>query len=415
MYTSGAVGPSDFVFPRPESLCYSAASKQAERTTLQSIYLDHNATTAVDPAVIDVMGETATHFWANPSSGHEPGRRAGEVLRLAHESIAGFIGAAPGEIIFTGGGTEADNLALLGAARARGSQGRHVVISAAEHHAILESCTVLRREGFDITELPVDRHGRVDPAHVQKALRSETVLVSIMHANNEVGTIQPVAEIGSLLRARGILFHSDAAQSIGKLPVQVDQLNVDLLTCSSHKIYGPKGVGFLYVRTGTPLVPLLVGGGQEQGLRAGTENLPGIAGLAEALEIAAQRMGAEANTLRGLRETLWEGLAGAVDGLRLNGHPTERLPGTLNFSVEGVLSSDLLALLDEAGLCVSASAACTSGSSHPSHVLAAMGVPVELAAGTLRLSLGRSNSEEQIPQIIEHIAAAVHQLRKSPT
>ncbi len=382
---------------------------------MQRIYLDHNATTPVDPAVIDVMSETAAHFWANPSSGHQPGRQAREALRLAHESIAAFVGATPAEIVFTGGGTEADNLALLGAARARAHEGRHVVISAVEHHAILESCAVLRREGFDITELPVSPHGRVDPGDVQKAIRKETVLVSIMHANNEVGTIQPIGEIGALLRERGILFHSDAAQSIGKLPVQVDALHVDLLTCSSHKIYGPKGVGFLYIRTDTPIAPLLIGGGQEQGLRSGTENLPGIAGLAEALDIAAQRMAAEGDALRRLRETLWEGLVGAVSGVRLNGHPTERLPGTLNFSVEGVRSSDLLALLDEAGICVSASAACTTESSHPSHVLAAMGIPAELAAGTLRLSLGRANGEEEIPQIIDSIATAVHQLRKNQT
>ncbi len=382
---------------------------------MQSIYLDHNATTPVDPAVMEVMAETAAHFWANPSSGHAPGRRAREALRLAHEFIAGFIGATPGEIVVTGGGTESDNLAILGAVRACEAERPHVVISAVEHHAILESCTVLRREGVDITDIPVDPHGRVDPDEVQKALRDETVLASIMHANNEVGTIQPVGEIGALLRARGILFHTDAAQSVGKLPVQVDQLHVDLLTCSSHKIYGPKGVGFLYIRRGTPISPLLVGGGQEQGLRSGTENLPGIAGLAEALDVAAQRMATEADALRRLRDALWEGLTRAVDGIRLNGHPTERLPGTLNFSVEGVLSSDLLALLDEVGICVSASAACTTESAHPSHVLSAMGVPAELAAGTLRLSLGRSNREEEIPQIIDRIAAAVHQLRKSRT
>ncbi len=381
---------------------------------MPSIYLDHNATTPVDPAVIDVMGETAAQFWANPSSGHAPGRRAHDALQRARESIAGFLGAAPGEIVFTGGGTEADNLALLGAARARAREGRHVVISAVEHHAVLESCAVLRREGFDITEVPVDPQGRVDPGDVQTALRKETVLVSIMHANNEVGTIQPVAEIGALLRARGILFHSDAAQSIGKLPVRVDRLHVDLLTCSSHKIYGPKGVGFLYVRTGIPLDPLLVGGGQEQHRRSGTENLPGIAGLAEALKIAAERMAAEADTLCRLRETLWKGIVGAVDGVQLNGHPTERLPGTLNFSVEGVLSADLLTRLDEAGLCVSASAACTTESHHPSHVLAALGVPAALAAGTLRLSLGRSNRDEEIPQIIDTVAAAIREVRKSP-
>ncbi|PIW86078.1 MAG: cysteine desulfurase NifS, partial [Nitrospirae bacterium CG_4_8_14_3_um_filter_50_41] len=273
---------------------------------MKQIYLDHNATTPVDPDVIDVMAETARRLWANPSSSHSPGLEAREELEQRRGAIARFIGAKPKEIIFTSGGTESDNLAVFGAARANQTKGRHLLVSSIEHHAVLESCKILSEQGFDVSYLPVDRDGRVDPDDVKKGIRKDTVLISVMHANNEVGTLQPIAEIGRFARESGILFHTDAAQSVGKIPVHVDDLYVDLLTGSSHKIYGPKGVGFLYVRTGTSLSPLLLGGGQERGLRSGTENLPGIAGLAKALETAKTGIQKEAVDLAKLRDSLWD-------------------------------------------------------------------------------------------------------------
>lgn len=379
---------------------------------MKEIYLDHNATTPIERDVIERMGDTARTLWANPSSGHPLGQKARQELDRCRMGIARFIAAKPSEIIFTSGGTEADNLALIGGARAHAGKGRHILISSVEHHAVLASCDVLRKEGFEVTALPVDRHGRVDPDDLQKAVRRDTVLASIMHANNEVGTIQAVPEIGGILRDRGVLFHTDAAQSVGKIPVDVDALNVDLLTCSSHKIYGPKGVGFLYARAGTSLAPLIVGGGQEGRLRSGTENLPGIAGLEKALEMAQERLPGEGRFLVRLRETLFAELRRSLDGLRLNGHPEERLPGTLSISIEGVQSGDLIALLNRKGVLVSASAACTTGDLRPSHVLSAMGVSSTQAAGTLRISLGRLNREEEIPRVVEILSSSVRQLRK---
>ncbi len=377
---------------------------------MKQIYLDHNATTPIDPAVIEVMAETARRFWANPSSGHSQGLAAREELERGRTFVARFIGAEPSEVVFTAGGTESDNLALIGAARANQKKGKHFLVSSIEHHAVLASCEILRDDGFEIDFLPVDRYGRVDPEDVKKRIRNDTILVSVMHANNEVGTIQPVSEIGRIVKERGVLFHSDAAQSLGKIPVKVDELSVDLLTCSSHKIYGPKGLGFLYVRKGTRLSPLIVGGGQEGGIRSGTENLPGISGLAKAFEIA--KLDEEAPLLSRLRDSLFEELSHSLDGLHLNGHPGERLPGTLSFSIEGVLNSELLKMLYEQGISLSASAACATGSIKSSHVLSAMGIPLEQAAGTLRISFGRLNKDEEIPQIVESISSSVNRLRK---
>jgi len=382
---------------------------------LKQIYLDHNATTPVDPDVIDVMAETARRLWANPSSSHSPGLEAREELEQRRGAIARFIGAKPKEIIFTSGGTESDNLAVFGAARANQTKGRHLLVSSIEHHAVLESCKILSEQGFDVSYLPVDRDGRVDPDDVKKGIRKDTVLISVMHANNEVGTLQPIAEIGRFARESGILFHTDAAQSVGKIPVHVDDLYVDLLTGSSHKIYGPKGVGFLYVRTGTSLSPLLLGGGQERGLRSGTENLPGIAGLAKALETAKTGIQKEAVDLAKLRDSLWDALSRSLNGIYLNGHATSRLPGTLNLSIDGVKSSDLIPLLNQKGIFVSASAACTTSSIRPSHVLSAMGVSLRHAAGTLRISLGRSTREEDLPYIVNALSSSVNQLRRSRT
>jgi len=378
---------------------------------LNPIYLDHNATTPIAPEVIETIAETAAKFWANPSSSHPLGRSACEELARRRETIARFIGADPSEIVFTAGGSEADTLALIGAARANGEKGRHILVSAVEHHAILENCHTLAEEGFDIETLPVDTDGRVRAETVEKALRNDTILVSIMHANNEVGTIQPIAEIGEQLKRRKILFHCDAAQSVGKIPVDVGNLKVDLLTCSSHKIYGPKGTGFLYVRRGTPLKPILRGGGQEGGLRSGTEDLPAIAGLAHALKLAAGRMEEERAELTHLRETFFETLAGSIKGVTRNSPKEGCLPGTLSLAVEGISSAMLLKRLDGEGICLSASAACASGSPTPSHVLSAMGIPPERAKETLRISFGRSNREEEIPRVVKVITSAVHQFR----
>jgi cysteine desulfurase len=379
---------------------------------MREIYLDHNATTPVDPKVIEVMATTSRTLWANPSSGHRLGRLSAEALANCRASIARFIAARPGEILFTSGGTEADNLALIGVSRANRDRGRHILISSVEHHAVFESCDLLQREGFDVTTLPVDETGMVNPDDAARAIDNNTILISVMHANNEVGTIQPVSEIGRIARERGVLFHTDAAQSLGKIPVNVDDLNADLLTCSSHKIYGPKGVGFLYVRRGTRLTPLLIGGGQEQGARSGTENLPGIAGLALAMEIAGEGMEAEGTRLRRFRETILKGLVDHLEGVSANGHPTDRLPGTLSLSISGIGSADLLELLNRKGVYLSASAACTTDSITPSHVLAAMGVSQKQAAGTVRISLGRTNGEADIPEVVEAITSSVKQLRK---
>lgn len=382
---------------------------------MDPIYLDYNATTPVDPEVMAVMADTAEKHWANPSSGHRLGREAAEALATNRAAIARFVGADPDEIIFTGGGTEADNLAMTGVARANRDRGKHLLVSSVEHHAILESCDQLEREGFEIGRLPVDNLGWVNPDDVSREIRGDTILISVMHANNEVGTIEPVAEIGRIAGKRGVLFHTDAAQTVGKIPVDVDRLHVDLLTCASHKIYGPKGIGFLYARAGTALNPLLVGGGQEKHRRSGTENIPAVAGLAQALKIAEARMETEGDSLRKLRDGLHNRLTDRLDGITLNGHPTERLPGTLNISIAGVSAAELLVRLDAEGIFLSASAACTTESVHPSHVLTAMGIGERQAAGTLRISLGRATEERHIPQVADAIITTVHQLRRDAT
>ncbi len=397
------------IFPFSSGKAYAILVYCDWRKSLETIYLDHNATTPIAPEVIEAIAKTAENFWANPSSGHPLGRAAANELAQYREAIARFIGAEPSEIVFTGGGSEADNLALIGAARANRQKGRHILVSAVEHHAILESCEILKAEGFQIDLLPVDNRGRVQAETVGKALRDETILVSVMHGNNEVGTIQPVSEIGAMLRERKILFHSDAAQSIGKIPVDVEKMHVDLLTCASHKIYGPKGMGFLYVREGTHLTPIIHGGSQEGGFRAGTENLPSIAGLACALKLASGRMEQEREELIHLREHFFEMLSGTVKGVDRNSPKEECLPGTLSLAIEGISSAALLDRLEGEGICLSASAACTTESTVASHVLTAMGISPERAASTLRISFGRSNREEEIPKVVEAIRTAIQE------
>lgn len=378
------------------------------QTMHSPVYLDHNATTPVDPRVVEAMLPWLREHFGNPSSSHVYGRRTHAVVDAARERVAAFIGARPEEIVFTGCATEANNLAIRGAARALRQRGRHIVTSAVEHPSVAAPCERLREDGWDVTIVPVDRYGRVDPAAVAAALREDTVLVSVMHANNEVGTVQPVADIAALTRPRGILLHADAAQSAGKIPVSVDALGVDLLTLAGHKFYATKGVGALYVRAGTPIDPVLVGAGHERGLRPGTENVPALVGLGEAARLAAQSLDEEAARIRALRDRLHAALAEAIPGLVLNGHPEARLPNTLNVSFPGVSGRDLLERA-QADVAASVGSACHAGDAAVSGVLGAMGVAAEQAAGAVRLSPGRATTEADIDRAARALIAAWRQ------
>jgi cysteine desulfurase len=378
-----------------------------------AIYLDHAATTPLHPEVLDAMLPYLREHHGNPSSIHGAGRRARLGLDEARETVARILGAKPREIVFTAGGTEADNLAVKGAAWAASARGRRVVTSSIEHKAVLHACAVLERFGFQVTYLPVDRYGRVDPADVASAITEHTTLVSVMYANNEVGSIQPIREIGAICRERKVLLHVDAVQAAGFLPLHVDELQADLLSLGAHKIYGPKGVGALYVRQGTALLPQLSGGSQERQRRAGTENVAGIVGFARALELAqadAAVREAENARLAGLRDALVTGIA-PIPGSRLTGHPDERLPNNASFVFEGIEGGDLVAALDLEGIEASTGSACTTGSSEPSHVLLAMGLEPELAHGSLRLTAGRDTTAAEVEHAIEVVRAVVDRLR----
>ena len=359
------------------------------------IYLDHAATTPLRREALDAMLPYLTEHQGNPSSIYASGRRARQAIDEAREVVATFLGAKPREIIFTAGGSEADNLAIKGAAWAASADGRHIVTSSIEHKAVTHTCAVLERSGFEVTYLPVDRYGRVDPADVAEAITEHTILVSVMAANNEVGTIQPIAEIGAICRSRRVQFHTDAIQAAGHLPLDVDALSADLLSLAAHKVYGPKGVGALFVRRGTSLLPQMQGGSQERQRRAGTENVAGIVGFARALELLDRETRAEG----ALRDRLIAGLT-AIDGVTLTGHPTERLPNSASFVVEGVEGGDLVAALDLEGIEASTGSACTSGSTEPSHVLLAMGIDPLLAHGSLRMTVGRETTAEQVERAI---------------
>ncbi|HET8571253.1 MAG TPA: cysteine desulfurase family protein [Candidatus Limnocylindria bacterium] len=370
------------------------------------IYLDHAATTPLRREALDAMLPYLTEHQGNPSSIYASGRRARQALDEAREVVARFVGGQPREIVFTAGGTEADNLAIKGAAWAASANGRHIVTSSVEHKAVLHTCAVMERSGFEVTYLPVDRYGRVDPADVAEAITEHTVLVSVMLANNEVGTIEPIAEIGRVCRERRVLFHTDAIQAAGHLPIDVDALGVDLLSLAAHKVYGPKGVGALFVRRGTALLPQLQGGSQERQRRAGTENVAGIAGFARALESLDLAGGLEAE----LRDRLITGLT-AIDGVSLTGHPTERLPNSASFVVDGVEGGDLVSALDLEGIEASTGSACTSGSTEPSHVLLAMGIDPQAAHGSLRLTLGRETTPEEIERTVVVTRDVIGRLR----
>ncbi len=378
---------------------------------MRRIYLDYAATTPVRQEVVETMLPYLGERFGNPSSLHSLGREAKEAMEAARHQVARLIHAEPAEIIFTSGGTEADNFALCGVAWANRERGDHIITSAIEHHAVLNVCRFLEQTGFSVTYLPVDRYGLVDPDRLRRAIREETILVSIMHANNEVGTIQPIEEIGAIARENGILLHTDAVQTCGHLPIDVRLLGADLLSCSAHKLYGPKGVGALYIRHGVEIVSLLHGGKQEKGRRASTENVAGIVGFGKAAELANREIEEESGRLAGLRDRLIRGILEAVEDVRLNGHPARRLSGNVSVSVAGVEGESLLLQLDMRGICASTGSACTSGTVEPSHVLTAMGIPEEASYGSLRLTLGRDSRSEDIDYLLGVLPGIVVRLR----
>jgi cysteine desulfurase len=376
----------------------------------RTIYLDHAATTALDARVLDAMIPYLTTEYGNASSIYTLGRHAMQAIDSAREEVAGILNCRPTEITFTGCGSESDNLAIKGMAFTSQKKGNHMITSSIEHHAVLHTCQYLERFGFKTTYLPVDSYGRVDPDEVGRAITDQTILVSIMYANNEVGTIEPIAEIGRICRARKIPFHVDAVQAGGSLPIDVAALNADLLSLSSHKFYGPKGVGILYARQGMRMLPQLQGGSQERGKRAGTENVSGIVGAATALRLAYEDLPQVQPRIIALRDHLIAGVL-TIPGSQLTGHPTERLPNNASFVFEGVEGESILLSLDLLGVAASTGSACTSGSVDPSHVLLAMGFPVELAHGGLRLTLGKDNTEEDVESILSALPGIIEKLR----
>lgn len=378
---------------------------------MRRIYMDYAATTPLDPEVLDVMLPFFSEKFGNPSSLHGFGQEAKYAVESARQTIAASIGADPEEIVFTGSGSESDNFAVKGLAYAGKNKGNHIITSVIEHHAILEPCRFLEKNGFEVTRIPVDSKGMVDPSEVEKAVRKGTVLISIMHGNNEIGTVQPIEAIGALARKHGIPFHTDAVQTFGRLPVNVDALNVDLLSASGHKIYGPKGVGFLYIRKGTRIAPFIHGGEQERGRRASTHNVPGIVGMGKAAEVALNDLDAEAERLTHLRDKLIKGLLENIEDSDLNGHPTERLPNNVNISINYVEGESLLLSLDMEGIACSTGSACSSASLEPSHVLLAIGLPHETAHGSLRFTLGRQTKEDDVDYVIKTLPEIVKRLR----
>ena len=373
--------------------------------------MDHSATTPVAPEVLAAMLPYFGEKFGNASSLHRSGREAKEALEDSREKVAALLGARAEEIIFTSGGTESDNLALKGIARKNRKHGKHIITTQIEHPAILETCRALEKDGFEVTYLPVTGEGLVELSTLEASIRPDTILISVMHANNEVGTIQPLEEIGRLAAERDIYLHSDAVQSVGKIPVNVDDLGVDLLSLSAHKLYGPKGVGALYIRKGTKLESIIQGGGHERRLRSGTENISGIVGLARAAELAERDMPREAERLAGLRDRLAELVLGKVKDAWINGTMKKRLPGNLNFGFKYVEGESLLLFLDSKGICVSTGSACSSHKLEPSHVLMSLGLKAEECHGSLRITLGMSNSMEEIEYVADSIVEAVERFR----
>ncbi len=378
------------------------------------VYLDHAATTPVRAEVLERMQPYFAEFFGNPSSIYSLGRKSMDAVDTAHETVARALNCRPTEVVFTGGGSEADNLAIKGIAYAPRRRGNHIITSAVEHHAVLHTCQRLEQEGYTVTYLPVDAQGMVNPADVEAAITEQTTLVTIMYANNEVGTIQPIAEIGSICRALHVPFHSAAVQAGGLLDLDVAQLQVDLLTLSSHKFYGPKGVGILYLRQGMRVQPQVMGGSQERNRRAGTENVPGIVGAALALSLAREERESESARLTALRDQLIAGML-ALPEVRVTGHPTQRMPGSASFTVAGVEGESLLLNLDLVNIAASSGSACSSGDIEPSHVLSAMGIAARQARGALRLTLGRSNTEGDITYTLQRMGEILPRLRALST
>lgn len=378
---------------------------------MERAYLDYAATTPTHPEVVAAMLPYFTEAFGNPSSIHSHGQEAKQALEEARDKVAALIGAESEEVIFTGSGTEADNFALKGVAYANESRGNHIITSTIEHHAVSETAKFLERRGFRVTYLPVDEYGLVDPDDVRRAITDKTILISLMQANNEVGTIEPIAEIGRIAREAGVYLHTDAVQTVGHIPVDVNELGVDLLSLSAHKFYGPKGVGALYIRKGTKLVPFIHGGEQESGWRASTHNIPGIVGLGKAVELAQQEMSEEAERVTHLRDRLIDGFRERLDHIRFNGHPTNRLPNNVSVTVDFVEGESVLLNLDLEGISASTGSACSSSSLEPSHVLLAMGLLQEQAHCSLRFSLGKWTSEEDIDRVLEVMPKVVAKLR----
>lgn len=373
--------------------------------------MDHASTTPMAPEVIEAMNAAFVEIFGNASSLHQPGLSARAALEEARERVAGLIGAEAGEVYFTSGGTESDNLAIRGAALANRDRGRHIITTTIEHPAVLEPCKALEKEGFEVTYLPVTREGLVEVEALEAAIREDTILISIMHANNEIGTIQPIAEAGEIARSRGIVFHTDAVQTVGKIPAKVDDLGVDLLSISSHKLHGPKGVGALYIRKKTPIEPIIFGGGHERGMRSGTENVPGIIGLAAASELAGRNLEEEMVRISGMRDRLADYVLERVEDTWVNGSRTKRLPNNLNLGFSFIEGEALLLRLDAEGIAVSTGSACSSKKTVASHVLTAIGLRPQEAHGSLRITLGRENTDEEVDRVGEAIVEVAESLR----
>ncbi len=376
------------------------------------IYLDHAATTPIDDEVMDAMLPYLKEKFGSASTLYSLGRETREAVEEARENVADLIGAAPEEIYFTSGGTESDNWAVFGVAAAKASKGKHIITSKIEHHAILEPCHALEKQGWAVTLLDVDENGFISLDALADAITDETALITIMHANNEIGTIEPVEQIGKIARERKIHFHTDTVQSVGHIPVNVDEIGCDSLAISAHKLYGPKGIGAMYVRKGARTERFMRGGGQENNRRAGTHNVPGIVALGKAAELAKRRMAEETAKTLALREALIAGIPARIKDVKLNGDPVKRLPNNVNFSFTGIEGESIILLMDMNGICVSSGSACTSGSLDPSHVLMALGMKHEQAHGSLRMTLGKDNTMEQIKKVLDTLPGIVQRLRE---
>ena len=377
----------------------------------RTIYMDHSATTFVKPEVLEAMIPYFTEHFGNPSSLYGIARHSKKAIDTARMQTAKALGADPDEIYFTSGGSESDNWAIKGVALANRKRGNHIITTQIEHHAVLHTCQYLEKEGFEITYLPVDRYGLVDPGDLEKAITDKTILISIMYANNEIGTTEPVVELAAVARKHKVYFHTDAVQAIGNIPIDVQSQNIDLLSLSAHKFYGPKGIGALYIKKGVRIDNLIHGGGQERKRRAGTENIAGIVGLGKAIELATADIPGHNARIKAMRDRLIRGVLDKIPNSLLNGHPEKRLPGNFNVSFEFIEGESMLLLLDDEGVCASTGSACTSGSLEPSHVLLATGLPVELSHGSLRLTLGDANTEGDVDFVLEVLPRIVKKLR----